>query len=145
MNYLTDRDYEIANQNGIDKAHAYNRVYKYGWDIERAITQPVKRKVDALWPKYRDLAEQSGISYMCFYLRIKKMDMAPEEAATTPIIPRTGRTKKNAKLTKEIVETAAKNGISRKTLSQRVYVYRWDVERATTEPLHKEKRSRVRE
>jgi hypothetical protein len=140
MNYLTDRDYLIANQNGIDNANAFNRVYACGWDVERAITEPIRRKEDSLWMKYKEKANQIGITQMCFYQRTYK-GMTPEQAATTPKLPHGERWKKeNVKLTKEIVDTATRNGIGYKTLKMRVYTYKWDVERAITEPLHKEKR-----
>lgn len=41
---LTEKDYEIAARNGISKMNVYLRVNKRGWEIERAITVPVRKK-----------------------------------------------------------------------------------------------------
>lgn len=40
---ITERHYQIAKLNGIPKRYVYDRVNRYGWSIERAISQPCKR------------------------------------------------------------------------------------------------------
>lgn len=42
MKYLVQEDYDIAYKNGISKKMLETRFYTYGWDKERAITQPKK-------------------------------------------------------------------------------------------------------
>lgn len=42
--YITDDDVATAKVNGICKSTLVNRVRTYGWDIERAITQPVQKR-----------------------------------------------------------------------------------------------------
>ena len=58
MDYLTDDDYAVAKANGITYKAAYARVYRYGWRIKDAITAPLKRKEDELWPKYKEIAKE---------------------------------------------------------------------------------------
>lgn len=43
---LSKKDLQIAEKNGINAYTAKNRVYIYQWSVERAITEPVKRKVN---------------------------------------------------------------------------------------------------
>lgn len=38
---ITPEQYEIARNNGIDKKNADNRVWGLGWDVDRAITEPL--------------------------------------------------------------------------------------------------------
>jgi predicted DNA-binding transcriptional regulator AlpA len=135
MNYLTDEDYETANKNGISHINAYKRVYEYQWTIARAITTPVKRKEDSLWLKYKDQVEKLGITQMGFYQRINK-GMLPEIAATTPRMSHRTHSQSRGKLTQEVIETAVRNGINYPTLRARVYLHRWGIERAMTEPVH---------
>lgn len=40
---ITEEHYEIAKANGIPRRYVYDRVKRYGWDIERAITQSCKK------------------------------------------------------------------------------------------------------
>ena len=133
-NFLTYEDIELAKRNGIGYQTASERVNKLKWSVEKAITTPVKRKEDHLWPKYRDLAAKHQITSNCFYIRMQK-GMSPEQAATTPKVPHTNR-RKPGKISKKSYEIAAQNGIKRKTLHARVYSYRWPIERAITEPIN---------
>lgn len=55
--YLTEEDFLIAQSNGILYHTAHSRVYRYGWDADKAITQkPVKRKArgESEWAKWKD-------------------------------------------------------------------------------------------
>lgn len=137
--YLTPEDFATAKANGISYNNAYHRYYVYGWDKQKAITVPVKKRKEGLWPKYKELAEQHGIKWYTFYDRIRDLGMTPEEAATTPMPPRTIYRRPNAKVNGEVIAIAAKNGISERTLKQRVYFYKWEVERAMTTPVDKSK------
>ena len=42
--YITPEDYKIAEENGISKDTLLSRVRKLGWDIDKAITKPVRVK-----------------------------------------------------------------------------------------------------
>lgn len=139
MQFISDADREAAEKNGIDYKNLYNRVHACGWPLERAITEPIKPKPGSLYQDYKHLAEPNGITAQTFYKRIKR-GMTPEKAATTPKITIADiRRAKNikAKITPEIIEIAAKNGITERALKQRVYSRKWSLERAMTEPLQK--------
>ena len=42
--YITPDDYRIAEENGISKDTLLSRVRKLGWDVDKAITKPVRAK-----------------------------------------------------------------------------------------------------
>ena len=42
--YITPEDYKIAEENGISKDTLLSRVRKLGWDVDKAITKPVRVK-----------------------------------------------------------------------------------------------------
>ena len=42
--YITPEDFKIAEENGISKDTLLSRVRKLGWDIDKAITKPVRAK-----------------------------------------------------------------------------------------------------
>ena len=42
--YITPEDFKIAEENGISKDTLLSRVRKLGWDIDKAITKPVRTK-----------------------------------------------------------------------------------------------------
>jgi hypothetical protein len=135
MEYLTPEDFETAKKNGISEVRAKARFYRMAWSKQRAITQEV-RKPRYDWAEYKD---RSLVTEDSFYKRIRK-GMTPEEAALTPP---TVRLFQPVKITKTHIERAANNGITLTTLSQRVYKYRWNVERAVTEPIHVSKRKKL--
>jgi hypothetical protein len=143
VNFLTYEDIDIAKANGIDYLNAYNRVHKLNWPVEKAITTPLKRKEDQLWPKYRELAAKHDIKHWCFFQRLKR-GMSPEQAATMPKVPY-GERARPCKITKEFYEIAAQNGIKRSTVNARVYNYKWPVEKAVSEPVDEKKRGRAKE
>lgn len=138
MDYLNDEDYAIAKENGISRHRAYIRMYELGWSKHDAITKPLQH---LMWPKYKEQCEQNKVSQVTFYKRVQK-GMSPDEASTLPPRERGGRYK-NPKLPQEIVQQAAKNGISIYALRQRVYVYRWPVEKAVSTPTDGSKRRKA--
>lgn len=130
MQYLTPDDIEKAKRNGISEERAKARFYKYGWTVERTITEPVYQPKYS-WAQYKDV---SLVSMNTFYQRIQK-GMTPEAAALTPKTPNGGRVGKRLKVTPEDVAEAAKNGINENTLRYRVSRYKWDIRRAVTTPV----------
>ena len=42
--YITPEDFKIAEENGISKDTLLSRVRKLGWDVDKAITTPVRPK-----------------------------------------------------------------------------------------------------
>ncbi|WP_339295896.1 hypothetical protein MKY82_08375 [Paenibacillus sp. FSL W7-1279] len=87
----------LAESNGI-KRQTFNRRLEYGWDPERAATEPVADKytrqklclyAKSFQGKYSDeiiaTAASNGISRENFYARVRR-GWTEEEAATTPLI-----------------------------------------------------------
>ncbi|MDW0112223.1 hypothetical protein QT711_03435 [Sporosarcina saromensis] len=136
MYYVTPKDYEIAEQNGISAKNVTQRVYRYGWDIKRAITQPlvIRRKVDPLWEEWKDIATANGIVKKIFNQRINRHGWTAEKAATTPV----GKAiKKNGKWTAEEIELAKKNGLDKNymdTVKARIRLG-WSREEALSTPI----------
>lgn len=135
MEYLTDKDFEIAAENGISRANAIQRFYTYGFSKERAITERVKTKT--LLGTWRPVLAITKVSESTFYRNMKVKGMTPFEAATTAP-KKIGREKNTGKLTEEHIKIAEANGIPRQTVMSRVYTYvpKWDVQRAITEPVN---------
>ena len=104
---ITDEDYEKAAKNGISKSNVYQRVNEYGWELERAITVPIRKRKGGINAGVITLAERNGISKPTLFKRIKN-GMDPYEAATKP------------KGYAAHLELARKNGIKDVTFYQRV-------------------------
>lgn len=143
--YVTPKDYEVAKQNGIDEQRVYTRVYMHGWNIERAITEPVRSYNDL--SKYANLAKRNNISYNTFYERVRR-GMQPRKAATTPVktskeISKIMQKRKKTKLKypKWVYEKAEKNNIKIGTLSSRIDKWNWTYEDACTIPPRKRRTS----
>ena len=125
--YITPEDYEIAAKNGIKKDTVNQRVRRYGWDIDRAITQKSKR-VD-LPQEVMNKANEIGIDKETVLRRIRE-GWNMEEACST-IIGRTGRPRSHPDW---VYEMAKKNGIRLATVNHRIN-YGWDIMRACTEEV----------
>lgn len=141
---LTKEDLAIAEKNGIHEGLARQRYEVYMWEKERAITQK-PRVQQNLWPKYKDLCEKNGIVMQTFYGRLAR-GWEPEKAATDPVLPPNHCAKrkpyKRKQIPEEFYDLALKNGIKRTTIYQRVHTYKWDFERAATEPIDTNRRKR---
>lgn len=88
MRYISEEEYKIGLKNGLKKSTIYMRVYRYDWDIEKAITTPpTKREYKARkYPKkYTDLALENGICLITFYARVRK-GWSLEDAATVKLL-----------------------------------------------------------
>lgn len=138
MNYkkvATWEDYEIAEKNGISRQNVDQRLVA-GWDIRKAITEPILGCFKRKYKKYVDLAEENGIKYPTFYNRVHVYKWSLEEAATTPIMTREDAWEKSrrvrSKIPYEIYVLAKKNGIAKNTLRSRILVLKWDMETAAT-------------
>lgn len=105
MEYLLEEHYETAEENGISKKNVYQRVYEYGWKIERAITEPVKKYRTGIWEKWKAACEKNGVSRRAFYVRVNKYKMTPKEAATRPLLKHGDNFKKHE------ARRGAQNGI----------------------------------
>lgn len=98
---ISKEQYAIARANGIPNDTTYNRVYNCGWDVEKAITQPVRKKKEVEYPEG---LEEKGISKNAYYLRITKYGWSEERAAT-----------------ESYEETAKRNGAKRRVTPKRKY------------------------
>lgn len=125
--YLTPEHFEIAEKNGISRDRLQQRVYQQNWSIERAIAQPMIKPKN-IWKDWQELAEAHGVCMNTFYYRVRA-GREPREAATAP-------SSKLSRIPSWVWEKAERNGISKKVLSSRVHGYKWDLERACTEPLN---------
>lgn len=139
--YITPEEYKRAAENGIRKRTLEDRIRKYGWSKERALTQPIQRKVER--SKWRLIAKENRISEITFSSRVNKYKWDEEKAATEPIRVLTGGKRKYSE---EVYISLEKNGISRKTFYNRIS-QGWSLERAMTEKMYtkEEKAKKVKE
>ncbi|PEA75129.1 hypothetical protein [Bacillus wiedmannii] len=101
---ILDEHYKTAKSNGISKKRLQQRVYRYDWDIDRAMTQPIgtkKMDFDRRHGEWMHVAEQNGISRYTFYSRLKR-GWSYELAATKPPGKQGNRYDENGEL-KEII------------------------------------------
>lgn len=82
---LNDSHYEKAHENGIPRNIVYHRVYSYGYDIDRAITEPVGESRKGIWTHHKEICEVNGIAQATLYRRLKR-GWSVEEAINTPVI-----------------------------------------------------------
>ncbi|TCW59056.1 hypothetical protein EC917_101310 [Bacillus thuringiensis] len=143
----TEKDYEVAERNGISKVNVDQRVNKLNWSIEDAITKPIYVSFRKKYKKFVEIAEKNGISYRNFRNRVNVHKWDPEEAATTPILTYQEVVEKlNSKkriIPKEIFDKARKNGICGSTLQTRILVMKWDMDVAATKPVRKKKKKQI--
>lgn len=93
MQYISDEQYEIGLKNGLNKPMMYHRVYKYGWNVQDAITKPpmpVEERSRKHPKEIVDLALSNGISLITFYARLK-YGWSYEEASTIKLKTRRKR------------------------------------------------------
>ncbi|MDC2867521.1 hypothetical protein [Bacillus sp. BP-3] len=125
---IAQKYYEIAAKNGINKQNVYQRVYLYGWNIERAITEPVKT-VKNKHEHMILIAERNGISRITYFKRLKE-GMTPQQAATRP------------KGLTVFLEIALENGIKEITFYKRV-ARGMELYEAATKPTRKYKNEQI--
>ncbi|PFZ08415.1 hypothetical protein COL60_16445 [Bacillus pseudomycoides] len=131
-------DYETAERNGIPRKNVNQRVQVLGWSVEKAITEPVCKGSRTKYKGYVERAEKNGVPYKTFVARINQLKWSLEEAANTPLLSiaeiNKRRVKKKQRITSEQFATAKTNGISKATLRSRVFILKWDIERAIATP-----------
>ena len=74
---------ELCKQKGLKYDTIHNRLFRFGWDLEKAIEQPI--------PTEKTLAERSremGLLPGTVQARVKKFGWSVEEALNTPTIGR---------------------------------------------------------
>ena len=111
--YITPEDFKIAEENGISKSTLISRVRKLGWDIDRAITKPVRSKRKFTKEQIK-IMEENGVDRNTASGRLKK-GWDPKEALTRP--------KKRGKqriYPEWVYEEADKHGIRYSALGNRI-------------------------
>ena len=83
MPLITKNEIERAAENGVGYHTLATRVYNNGWEVEEAITTPLKKHSNP-WAGWKETAIANGISSATFYNRIKR-GWEPETAASTPV------------------------------------------------------------
>lgn len=143
--YLLPEDYKISRKNGIKDKTVQSRVYEYGWDVARAITERPKQyhSFEPIWEKWREVAISNGIHRDLFYDRVRMQGISEEEAATRPL-SKGGRP--STRWTDEERDLMAKNGINPNIVNTRVTVLGWTEDEALNTPKvsEKERAERVR-
>lgn len=133
--YVTPHDFEIAKLNGITESALTQRVYNYGWDIDRAITQPmrVSKSFESVWRKWERVATKNGVDRENFVKRVRALGWTEEESATI----KKGQGRPSGMWTKEELETAKRNGIEGNSMSvprARINMLGWSREDAVNTP-----------
>ena len=137
--YVTPKDIEKAEMNGITQNVLYQRVHIRGWDVDRAITQPTRKEVP-FYSKWTETAEANGINLRVFRDRVRKHGWVEETAATTPVLTPVERGRRGAEMggkrlyTQSQLEQMDKHGLSKDTVAQRVNKYGWTMEEAVNTP-----------
>ncbi|WP_337033234.1 nucleoside permease [Paenibacillus illinoisensis] len=131
---LTEKDYQRALVNGIDRDRVRERVYNLGWDKERAVTEPINKKVDR--SHWLQIAAEHGVTRSAFNTRLQR-GWSEEKAATTPklsiAVAHERRHELQRKYPVELLHKAVENGISEQTFRRRVREG-WSPEIAATKP-----------
>ncbi|PYE52521.1 hypothetical protein DFQ00_101459 [Paenibacillus barcinonensis] len=79
---ITQEDVKAAAKNDISKGHLIERVRRYNWPIEEAVTDPVrKHEKHGKWP---EIAGQNDIPKATYYARVKS-GWGHERAATEKV------------------------------------------------------------
>lgn len=134
--YITPDDYRIGLRNGISEITVWKRVNYFGWDIDKAITTKVQKRI-SYTDKEKALMKKNGITQKLVTQR-RQDGWSLERAINTPKLKKTEYYKpKRTVFTDEIVEIAKNNGISYVTFRDRVKKLGWSWEEASTIPILK--------
>lgn len=130
---LTGEQKRIATENGIAINTVYSRLDK-GWSVKQAINIPVDAH-RLVTNEQIEIAKKNGIEYGTLYSRVATYGWNVEDAITVPVDTIKGNKGAHwSKIPKDIKERARTNGISLTALHKRLYVYKWSIERAVTQP-----------
>ena len=111
--YITPEDYKIAEENGISKDTLLSRVRKLGWDVDKAITTPVRAKRKFTKEEIKTM-EENGVDRNTVACRLK-WGWTLEESLTRP--KKRGR---QYVYPEWVYKEADKNGISYSALGNRI-------------------------
>ena len=111
--YITPEDFKIAEENGIPEYVVTTRVRKLGWDVDKAITKPVRAKRKFTKEEIKTM-EENGVDRNTASCRLK-WGWPLEEALTKP--KKRGR---QYVYPEWVYKEANKNGISYSALGNRI-------------------------
>ena len=111
--YITPEDFRIAEENGISKDTLLSRVRKLGWDVDKAITTPVRVKRKFTKEEIKTM-EENGVDRNTASWRLKR-GWTLEETLTKP--KKRGR---QYVYPEWVYKEANKNGISYSALGNRI-------------------------
>ena len=111
--YITPEDFKIAEENGISKDTLIMRVRKLGWDVDKAITKPVRIKRKFTEEEIKTMKE-NGIDRNTVSCRLQ-WGWTLEDAITKP--KKRGR---QSIYPEWVYKEANKNGISYSALGNRI-------------------------
>lgn len=132
---ISKEEFETAASNGISRQVVYHRYKVMGWDIIKAITEPVRKKSkerrSGISSDDYAIAAKNGILRQTVYHRVKAMGWDLEKAITVPNVIK----HKRLGLTEEHYKVAKQNGISRNVAYMRYERRYWSKEDAITKPI----------
>ena len=136
--YITPDEIAQAAKNGISEVTFYNRVRQLGWDKERAMTTP-PRKRSFHNNKWVQIAKDNGVCYSTYRYRINSLGWTPERAATQPLQEKSNQAKRASAASRkypiEYVNMAQDNNIPYDRFRRRVSESGWSLEKAATTPV----------
>lgn len=127
--FLLEEDFLTAEANGIGRRNAVQRVEYFGWSVERAITEPVRRGKSAFqkeWEAWEDIATQNGVTRDNFYNRTAMQKWSSEDAATKPV---------RRRWTEKQLEAMSAKGVYPSLIYTRVHKLGWTEEEAMNTPV----------
>ena len=143
MQYLTPADYKVAEANGISEKTLSVRVYRLGWDKQKAIQKRItpRRDLNSLvTDEIKAILELNDIPVELFKMRIKR-GWSVEKATTESKGNYHNRRRRMYPL--ELIQKAESNGISYNTFIRRVKEG-WDMlEASEVKPLSKTEAARL--
>lgn len=81
--HIEQKYIDIAEINGINYTNLYRRVFVEGWELKRAISEPIQAKQND-YQKWAPIAEQNGVSFRTLKGRVERGE-AIEKAAVRPV------------------------------------------------------------
>lgn len=130
--YITPEQYIEAEKNGIAKTTLIARVRNYGWDIERAVNEPVRQIIRT--EEIKERLKEKGLNSNTFKSRLRRGWSIDKAIETTTDFNFKELNRREAKfLTKQNDKIRIKNGIGRSTFYARVRSG-WSIERALNTP-----------
>lgn len=142
MVYLTPTDYQVAEANGISEKTLSVRIYRLGWDKQKAIQKKItpRRDLNSLvTDEIKAILELNDIPVELFKMRIKRGWSV--EKATTESKGNYHNRRRMYPL--ELIQKAESNGISYNTFIRRVKEG-WDMyEASEVKPLTKTEAARL--